>query len=341
MNEKIPNTEHPNIVQKRWAGATLSSIAKEYGVGRTTIGRILRQRGCACPSVFHRLYTFDYGFFDKVDSEAKAYLLGLLYADGCHRPETASIVLELQRADEEILSSIAKAIQFTGPIKRYERKCGSKQFPSSCLRLTHRGFSNRCLELGLQPDKSFKIRFPEPSLVPEALLRHFVRGYFDGDGSISFNPDKCRYASLTVIGNAEFISALRQYVTTTVGVGSSSYPHANGRSMYLGVHGNVQVERVLDHLYTGATIALPRKQSKYELIKTKRREFSRRVGCASPYFGVSCTENGNWRSVVYESGRKCIYLGTFKTDKEAAEAYDAYCREHGHHLDRLNFPVAA
>lgn len=65
-------------------------------------------------------YTFNKNYFEKIDSEDKAYFLGLLYADGCNSTSAtqnhASIVLNLQEGDKEILEKFMKYINSNKPL---------------------------------------------------------------------------------------------------------------------------------------------------------------------------------------------------------------------------------
>ena len=45
---------------------------------------------------------------------------------------------------------------------------------------------NDLIKQGCVPRKSLILTFPNTNQVPENLINHFIRGYFDGDGSISY-----------------------------------------------------------------------------------------------------------------------------------------------------------
>lgn len=339
MSLKLDPRHHPAIRQKRLDGAPISALAKEYVISETQIGRILKAGGVAVKPVYYRKHTFDVAFFDTIDTEEKAYVLGFLYADGCNATEHGSVSIVLSAVDAEILTRIASCLGYTGTLSRRMVRCNDNEYPSVGLYLNSRVFSDRCVDIGIVRDKSFAIRMPDETVVPATLMRHFIRGYFDGDGSISFNPDKNRRANLNVIGNAEFIDALRERLVSHTDTSGYRHLHANGRSVYLSISGNQQVERVLDYLYADCTIALKRKHDKYALFKSKRREFSKRPGCASRFFGVTrSSSSGGWRAVVRLNG-KSSHQGVFATEEEAAQAHDRFCIAHGHNLQRLNFPA--
>jgi len=337
MKRKIQKEWHEEICQKRRSGQTVKSLAKEYNVSETAIGRTLRANGVKIAPRYFRKHWFDFRFFDEIDSEEKSYILGFLYADGSNCPKNGKVTLELQDADKEILEKIATAIGFSGKLFPLTPRCKGKVYPSCRLSLNSRIFSDRCSELGVVYDKSFKIQMPSETIVPPSLLPHFIRGYFDGDGSFSFRPEKSRFATINFIGNPLFIDQLQQYFVSALSIKGSTHPHKNQKSKYLGISGNLQIERVLEHLYQNATIYLKRKHDKYIIFKGLRRTFSRKAGCSSRFFGVSKTEDKTWKAGVNFGGKQ-HYLGAFKTEEEAARVYDKWCRERGHNLQLLNFP---
>jgi hypothetical protein len=89
------------------------------------------------------------------------------------------------------------------------------------------------INLGFTPNKSLTLQFPK---VPHLYLPHFVRGHFDGDGSILakkyrrknrpgyLNIFNCRYIS----GSRNFLATLQQYLILHASVGKGSlHPHSS------------------------------------------------------------------------------------------------------------------
>lgn len=62
--------------------------------------------------------------------------------------------------------------------------------------------------LGCVKRKSLILKFPDEKIVPKELMNHFIRGYFDGDGSISIG----RNIKVNFTGNTNFILDLRNYL---------------------------------------------------------------------------------------------------------------------------------
>jgi len=69
------------------------------------------------------------------------------------------------------------------------------------------------IALGCIPRKSLLLKFPTSNQVPEHLIRHFIRGYFDGDGHFT-NTEKCFEAGY--IGTEDFIIESLNHLPDTI-----------------------------------------------------------------------------------------------------------------------------
>lgn len=132
-------------------------------------------------------------FFDNIDSEEKAYLLGFFLADGtfglgtrCTKSYRFSICI--QEDDVEILKYYHTYLT-NSPIfiRNYQNKWAIKRKPVASIRWTSKYMGDNLInKYHITPrktyDKNFKMDF---SLIPEELHFDFIRGYFDGDGAVS------------------------------------------------------------------------------------------------------------------------------------------------------------
>lgn len=152
---------------------TLNSIINEYGLYEPTM------------SVIKRKYDIDEDYFDVIDTQNKAYALGLYYADGSVASNGGTLVrLSLQECDKEILDKLNS--EFGGNRKllfiEYHKK--NKNWSNQyCLSISNKKLHNDLIKHGCLPNKSLILKFP--TTVPYDLTRHFIRGYFDGDGSLA------------------------------------------------------------------------------------------------------------------------------------------------------------
>jgi len=121
--------------------------------------------------------TFDDKLFEAVETEAKAYLLGWLASDGSITKNTVSLVIH--RKDEATLRTLRDIACPDLPI-RAKTRTPLVGFTLDSVAIA----SDVCRWLEIEPGRKRKIvRFP--ALPKETLRWAFLRGFFDGDGSIS------------------------------------------------------------------------------------------------------------------------------------------------------------
>lgn len=150
------------------------------------IKEVLLQNGVVIRNVseanaLKRKYTIndDYDF----NSHNGAWLLGLLASDG-YLPITAGaqnrVTLTFQRQDENSLELIKKELEYSGPIYQFESSNG---YPCSSLSFTSRSLRAKIESYGITNAKTFTLA-GLPATLSEEFQLDFIRGYFDGDGSV-------------------------------------------------------------------------------------------------------------------------------------------------------------
>ena len=84
-------------------------------------------------SIVSNKYVFDKTFFQEIDTEEKAYILGFIYADGnisnIENDKHYRIRILLKKSDSNILEKIKTAIKYTGPIHYRKSKYKNKTPP--------------------------------------------------------------------------------------------------------------------------------------------------------------------------------------------------------------------
>lgn len=148
-----------------------------------------------------RKYDVNDDFFRTIDSEEKAYLLGFFLADGTYKTgakctKSYAFQVALQEEDKEIIDYFKKYIVPSREL-RYTKPRIDKNG------VNHKGvytiswtssIMNKDLEtFHIYPRKTYDINFEFPfELIPDEFIWDFIRGFFDGDGQISFNPNTGR-----------------------------------------------------------------------------------------------------------------------------------------------------
>lgn len=170
---EIYNKEH---IQNR---LSYSEIRKKYGIPRGTWDYYVRYK--AKLSADKRIYVANDSFFDSIDTEEKAYLLGFFYADG-YLAKDGRMGIRLQYTDEEILKLFQKYICPNNPIE-YSNNQNFKRKPQVSIRWKSSNMYKRLQELGFVVDKTHT-QSNIFTYIPDSLKRHFLRGFTDGDGCI-------------------------------------------------------------------------------------------------------------------------------------------------------------
>lgn len=192
--------------------------------------------------------------FENIDTEEKAYWLGFLYADGCVGSKESKVELSLAEKDlrhiEKFRSfiGIENKISYRPKVKAYRYSFRS----SSC--------KEDLIKQGCLPKKSLILKFPTEQQVPRSLIRHFVRGYFDGDGWFS-NTQGCFQVGL--IGTENFLKGFLENAKMEYKGNKIFNVHReNGAKKYV-FSAYKDVLSFLDWIYKDSKIYLDRKYEHY------------------------------------------------------------------------------
>jgi deoxyuridine 5'-triphosphate nucleotidohydrolase len=184
-------------------------------------------------------------FFETVDSEAKAYLLGWIASDGAiNRNGTISIALH--RRDAPMLEILRRIICEELPVRPLRDTIVSLTIPSKAI------VASVCKWLDISPGKkSQTVGFPP--LGRDDLKWAFLRAYFEGDGTISSAGSKATSPRCSITTNSPRMKrAIREFC----GVKCSESADE------LAWQGNNALD-FLSKLYDNAGFFLPRKRDRY------------------------------------------------------------------------------
>ena len=165
-----------------WPATDLWRLREEFGRSEASLFHRAYELGLkkAGRSGFYRpsaqcRYAVDEQAFEVLTPET-AYVLGFVLADG--RVDRARWVLHIWQNDREHLLRVRAALGSEHPIAEEHRGA------SVVYRLTigRKRLIEPLVRLGLTERKTWDATLPE---VPDELFGHFLRGYFDGDGSIN------------------------------------------------------------------------------------------------------------------------------------------------------------
>jgi hypothetical protein len=135
-----------------------------------------------------RRFKVNDNFFNKIDTPEKAYILGLLASDGNLHKGSNRVRLRLNERDSSILEKIRINMGLEKPIGHYSDRKGGKMVD---LSFSSRIIYQDLIKAGINPStKSLELKYPSKHILEEKFTKDFIRGYFDGDGSISVHKSK-------------------------------------------------------------------------------------------------------------------------------------------------------
>ncbi len=151
-------------------------------------------------------------FFSTWSAEM-AYVLGVIYTDGNLHRATGSKRqrrvgnLQIGQKEPELLEKVLALMECNVRIQfRKERRSGN--IVSGALHrfdIASDKLYDDLLKFGLTPNKSLTLQFPE---IPREYVRHFVRGCWDGDGSVYLEKRSKRIKASYVSGSRKFIEGM-------------------------------------------------------------------------------------------------------------------------------------
>lgn len=182
--ELFDETKNEYICDLYLNGVSIKSLGIKFGIDKRRIEKIISQKiQLRDKNSSHRLTEFNETIFDIIDSEEKAYWLGFFYADAYNSDTINTFSIALKQEDHDHL---VKLCEFIGlpkeKIRTYNSKLDGKEYPTCSLKLYSKHVCQKMIELGCPRAKSFIITFPE--WLSKDLQVPFIRGMFDGDGSL-------------------------------------------------------------------------------------------------------------------------------------------------------------
>ena len=232
------------------------------------------------------MHQFNHNYFKTIDTEEKAYILGFLYADG-YNSDKQVVITQLEQ-DVDILEKINKALDADNQIKRKLQSINNKIVCQLCY--SSIDMCTDLTNLGCFRNKSLACTFP--TFLDKSLIRHFIRGYFDGDGCVWIGKrkimtvkDKTRPSGFrerivqnvkfTITGNMTFINSLQDELVQILGfkktkLNFSKAKNANNSTCdkvcTMEYSGRKQMQSFYNYMYEGASIWGNRKKLKFEEI---------------------------------------------------------------------------
>jgi hypothetical protein len=203
---------------------------------------------------------FNEDYFEVIDTPEKAYFLGFIFADGClidnPKEYRYKLTIKIHNKDEDILERFISLLDSEVEIWR------SKNRDISEVGFSSKKMINDLKNIGVYQNKTYTIEYPK---IDEKLERHFLRGYFDGDGCIRINEDKrdqSKRGDLRIVGGSvKFIETLNERMGKLFGVNVNKlYGPKNKQYKFVGWAGMSDIEQIYNGFYSDTDLFLIRKK---------------------------------------------------------------------------------
>lgn len=283
-------------------------IGKLYGCHENTILRHLRKWGIttrnAASDRYNGTHSINIHYFDKVDTEHKAYWLGYIFADG-HIDKKKGLTFCCNVQDVDILEKLKVDFSCDYPIRM--RKNNMRE-----MVICSRYLGETLFNIGFTHNKSYEVDFKKIlTYIPNELMHHFLRGMFDGDGSI-------RYYDYDYIAGYQYhfgytgLKEVCEFVANFLKLKTKISREHNTHTYSISTSNAPMIKYIYNVLYKDATIYCERKYNTFqEVLKLIHEEKKDEVKGVSWY-----PKFKKWMSTC-RIGKINKTIGYYNTKREA------------------------
>ena len=283
-NSQITFDLENDIIPLYNQGFSLTRIAKQFNTSRDTLSAHLRKYGI---KIINRqnLTKFDENVFDIINTEEKAYWLGFIYADGSLSSRDNNFELSLKGSDFEHLCKFNTFMKHhKDNVKMGFVSLNGKHFTRCRWSITNKHLWNTLNNYGCTPQKSLTLIFPDPQIFTNrCLIKHFIRGYFDGNGCISQTSSNAHHRTymddemLSPVSKFTGPKAILEVIQSYIPIDNNDRKleqNSNNNDIIYTLTYSQQKSRILfKYLYNDCTIYLNRKYKLAEFFKNNCRSF--------------------------------------------------------------------
>jgi len=208
------------------------------------------------------------------NSELKYYFLGLVAADGnivSSKYENA-VELCLNYHDIEILEKLRDLISPDRPIRDKPSKV-KEEYLAKRLKFNSKPMVEMIANYMTLDNKSRNLIWPDN--IPDEYLKHFIRGYFDGDGTIDVtsNRKECkdglRYyhiPRIRFLGTEDFLTGLTKAIEKLITIPAVKVHKKGNENVYCLTYTGINAKLLHTYMYGEASIYLKRKAALWKFI---------------------------------------------------------------------------
>lgn len=206
------------FIKHNYHNFSARELSERFGTSTSRISQIWLQNDLK--GKVNRTYYSNFNYFESIDHPNKAYYLGFIAADGCvydreNGTQQKMLSIGIHSKDEEMLQLFLNDLESNNPITHHENTSENGVItPVSQIQIVSDKICDDLSKYNIKPRKTWTFK---PKEIPKEYLWHFIRGYFDGDGSISVQGEihKPSNYQIAFVGNKHFIDWLSNIFNQT------------------------------------------------------------------------------------------------------------------------------
>lgn len=155
-------------------------------------------------------------------------------------------------------------------VKISNSKCNNKLFKRCRWMVANKHLWETLNNYGCTPRKSLILQFPDESIFKDkSLIRHFIRGYFDGDGCFTRGIHKTIVSPVvSILGTPDFLDVLKCIIPINSFIRHDK--RHSDQTIILEFHKKEGID-FINYIYNDANVYLDRKFKLYEFFKNGSR----------------------------------------------------------------------
>jgi hypothetical protein len=206
-------------------------------------------------------------FFTNIDSEIKAYLLGFIAADGYVNKE-GRLAVGVSITDKYLPKLLQKFISPDTNLmyKKYTKGAINRK-EQVIFRVQSRLLCNDLIKYNIIPNKTiYEMTFKS---LNQDMKKHFIRGYFDGDGSIYIAKDNSKVCLNFTNSTSNILKEIKEYFQDILNFKLEEKISVKKNKYYvLAIYNRKDIIKFFNEIYLNSNYYLDRKYQKFVYVNT-------------------------------------------------------------------------
>lgn len=191
-----------------------------------------------------------------------AWLLGFIASDGSIRKDENEIKIGLAITDKEILEKIKKELELETEVKEY---INSKGYECCKLQWTCEQHKKDLATYNIVPAKTFILK--PPYKLDKKYYIDYIRGYFDGDGSVNYIASNNSLRWQICSATKEILEFILNYFEEEYNIPKVNIQKREGKNTsYYFQYSTFATKKIYSILYTPNSLYLKRKKEHFDSI---------------------------------------------------------------------------